>query len=147
MRFFGETMTLVKVNNSRDSERALNVSARVADVEHLPFDDEQFDCVVDTFGLCSVADPHAPMSEMSRVCKSGGLVLLLEHGASSWHNIVDDCRKGLERYTFRLLSLPCQSVTERDRGAPLVRLVKKKKTNERECNNEAKEAKSLGCGR
>ena len=55
-----------------------------ADTTKLPFPDHHFDCVVQTFGLCSVDDPVAALKEMQRVCKPGGKVLLLEHGRSSW---------------------------------------------------------------
>jgi methyltransferase OMS1, mitochondrial len=54
-----------------------------ADAHTLPLPDEAFDTVVDTFGLCSYDDPVAVLKEMSRVCKkSGGKILLLEHGRS-----------------------------------------------------------------
>jgi methyltransferase OMS1 len=40
----------------------------------------QFDTVVDTFGLCSVADPAEALASMITQTRPGGLVLLLEHG-------------------------------------------------------------------
>lgn len=40
---------------------------------------------VDTFGLCSVENPSATLTECARVCRDDGRVLLLEHGQTkSW---------------------------------------------------------------
>lgn len=48
--------------------------------EQLPFPDNSFDTVVDMFGLCSFDDPVRALREMSRVCRPGGKLLLIEHG-------------------------------------------------------------------
>lgn len=48
--------------------------------EQLPFPDNSFDTVVDMFGLCSFDDPVRALRELSRVCKPGGKLLLIEHG-------------------------------------------------------------------
>jgi methyltransferase OMS1, mitochondrial len=62
---------------------ATRIVACRADAHKLPLPDDAFDTVVDTFGLCSYDDPVAVLREMSRVCKkSGGKILLLEHGRS-----------------------------------------------------------------
>lgn len=55
--------------------------------EHLPFADNEFDTVVDMFGLCSFEDPVAALGEMSRVCKPNGRILLLEHGRGNWERV------------------------------------------------------------
>eukprot|EP00890_Picochlorum_soloecismus_P006603 jgi/Picsp_1/768/NSC_04257-R1_protein integral to the mitochondrial membrane len=51
------------------------------------FQQECFDSVVDTFGLCSCSDPVKALSEIVRVTKPGGKILLLEHGIGSWEFI------------------------------------------------------------
>ncbi len=48
--------------------------------EAIPFADENFDCVVCTFTLCSVEDTAQVMREMRRILRPGGTALFLEHG-------------------------------------------------------------------
>src|SRR5713101_3860535 len=50
-----------------------------APVEALPFADETFDSAVATLVFCSVTDPLAGLSEVRRVLKPGGTLLLIEH--------------------------------------------------------------------
>jgi methyltransferase OMS1 len=70
-----------------------------ADAAQLDFPDESFDCVVDTFGLCSFDDPAVVLQEMARVCKPGGKILLLEHGRSkSWLSLSTYLDKNAERH-------------------------------------------------
>jgi ubiquinone/menaquinone biosynthesis C-methylase UbiE len=59
--------------------RHVEVDLQVADVQHLPFEDDSFDTVVATCVFCSVADPVAGLSELARVVRPDGRVLLLEH--------------------------------------------------------------------
>jgi ubiquinone/menaquinone biosynthesis C-methylase UbiE len=54
----------------------------VADAEALPFPDNSFDCVVDTFSLCVFANPEAALKEVARVLKPDGKALLVEHTRS-----------------------------------------------------------------
>jgi len=50
-----------------------------APVEALPFADETFDSAVATLVFCSVTDPMRGLSEIRRVLKPGGTLLLIEH--------------------------------------------------------------------
>jgi len=50
-----------------------------APVEALPFADETFDSAVATLVFCSVTDPAHGLSEIRRVLKPGGTLLLVEH--------------------------------------------------------------------
>jgi SAM-dependent methyltransferase len=50
--------------------------------EDLPLEDKSADTAVLTFTLCSVEDPGQALSELRRVLKPSGKLLLLEHGRS-----------------------------------------------------------------
>src|SRR3990172_12744291 len=52
----------------------------VADVENLPFPDETFTCVTVGFALRNVTDIVRAISEMKRVLKKGGKVIVLDLG-------------------------------------------------------------------
>ena len=45
----------------------------------MEFADERFDCVVCTIALCTIPDDRKAISEMWRVLREGGRLLLLEH--------------------------------------------------------------------
>jgi len=60
------------------------LSFQQADIATLPFPDNSFDSVVDTFSLCVFPDPAAALRSMARVVRPGGKVLLLEHSRSTF---------------------------------------------------------------
>lgn len=70
---------------ARDRADALGRTAvlRQADAQQLPFDDASFDTVVCTFGLCAIPDHTQAITEMTRVLRPGGQLLLADHVASS----------------------------------------------------------------
>ncbi len=58
----------------------LKIHFELADVMDLPYEDSSFDCASISFGIRNVADPKKALSEMARVVKAGGRVLVLEFG-------------------------------------------------------------------
>jgi ubiquinone/menaquinone biosynthesis C-methylase UbiE len=61
----------------------LNAQVKVMDAQKLEFPDGSFDTVTSTLSTCTFPDPIQALREMGRVCRMGGLILLLEHGHSS----------------------------------------------------------------
>ena len=54
------------------------------DMHRTPFSDNSFDTVVDTFGLECSYDIQKAYSEIKRLTKPGGRILLLERGLGFW---------------------------------------------------------------
>ncbi len=61
------------------SQQKLEVRLQQMDVQRLEFADESFDSVVASFVFCAVPDPVRGLTEVKRVCKEGGKVVLMEH--------------------------------------------------------------------
>ncbi len=76
-----------------------------APAESLPFEDSSFDTAVVTLVLCTVPDPEAALTEITRILRPGGRLLFLEHVRSAepglarwqdrlerpWHFLGDGC--------------------------------------------------------
>lgn len=56
-----------------------NFNLLLMDAQNLNFENNSFDHVVCTFVLCSVPDPVKVLTEMKRVLKKEGTILMLEH--------------------------------------------------------------------
>lgn len=65
----------------KSEEQGLNITFEVADVMNLPYRDNTFDIVSISFGIRNVANPIKALSEMSRVLKPGGQLMILEFGS------------------------------------------------------------------
>ncbi len=61
----------------------INVSLLEMDAQNMSFEDNTFDTVVATCVFCSVPDPVKGLSEVKRVCKADGQIILLEHMRSN----------------------------------------------------------------
>ena len=72
---------------ARARERAVRLGRAVAfcrmDAQALAFPDASFDTVTSSLSTCTFPDPVAALSEMARVCRPGGQILLLEHGRAN----------------------------------------------------------------
>lgn len=65
--------------NGYSYPKTTKVTTLRADVQRLPFEDDQFDYVVFTLVFCSVPDPVKGLAEIKRVLKPGGKLLFIEH--------------------------------------------------------------------
>jgi ubiquinone/menaquinone biosynthesis C-methylase UbiE len=74
---------MLGVARRRADELGRAVDLREADAHALPFPDACFDTVVCTFSLCAIPDEHRAVSEMNRVLRPGGLLLLADHIAGA----------------------------------------------------------------
>lgn len=70
---------------ARADAEGLSVKFRIADVEALPCDDAEYDCVLSTFGVMFAPNHAQAASEMSRVCRSGGSHRCCELDAGELH--------------------------------------------------------------
>jgi ubiquinone/menaquinone biosynthesis C-methylase UbiE len=69
------------IQTARDSISGANVSFQVMDAEDLEFEDESFDTVTISASLHHMGDAERVLSEMKRVLKPGGRLLVVEmHG-------------------------------------------------------------------
>ncbi len=55
-----------------------------ADAQDLPFDDDHFQVVSVAFGLRNISDTDQGLREMTRVCRPGGKVAVLEFSMPRW---------------------------------------------------------------
>lgn len=67
-----------------------------ADAQRLPLGDDQFAVVCVAFGLRNVTDTSRGLAEMTRVCRPGGTVAVLEFSQPTWQPF-----KGLYGWYFR----------------------------------------------
>jgi demethylmenaquinone methyltransferase/2-methoxy-6-polyprenyl-1,4-benzoquinol methylase len=70
--------SMLAVGRDRMLDAGLRVPAAQCDAERLPFPDGHFDCVSVAFGLRNMTHKDAALTEMSRVLKPGGRLLVLE---------------------------------------------------------------------
>ena len=70
------------IAEKRIRESGMVVDHRVLNGESLPIADQQFDSVVSTWTLCSIAKVEQALQEIDRVLKPGGRFFFIEHGMS-----------------------------------------------------------------
>jgi demethylmenaquinone methyltransferase / 2-methoxy-6-polyprenyl-1,4-benzoquinol methylase len=69
---------MLAVGRDRLIDKGLVVPSVRCDAEHLPFASNTFDCVTVAFGLRNMTHKEVALSEMQRVLRPGGRVLVLE---------------------------------------------------------------------
>jgi ubiquinone/menaquinone biosynthesis C-methylase UbiE len=74
---------MLAVARRKAADLNLDIQTHVMDAEKLEFAEGVFDTVTSTLSTCTFPDPIQALREMKRVCRMGGLILLLEHGHSS----------------------------------------------------------------
>lgn len=84
---------------AKASRRGLKIDFSQADVTQLPFDDGSFDISSISFGIRNVEDPVRGLSELARVVRPGGVVMILEFGQPS----VPGFRQAYDLYSKHLL--------------------------------------------
>jgi demethylmenaquinone methyltransferase/2-methoxy-6-polyprenyl-1,4-benzoquinol methylase len=71
---------MMKTAPAKSQKSSLDIKFEQADVTALPYGDKQFDITSISFGIRNVGDPIKALTELARVCKSGGRVMVLEFG-------------------------------------------------------------------
>ncbi len=70
---------MLTIARERASDVGRDADLRVGDAQALDFPDERFDSVLCTLALCTIPDDRKAMTEMKRVLRPGGRLVLLEH--------------------------------------------------------------------
>lgn len=73
----------VEVANQRAKEKGVDFTARVGDLENLPFDDNTFDICFCGWVLHHFPDIDKAVSELARVLKTGGMIAMAEPNESN----------------------------------------------------------------
>lgn len=92
---------MLDIARQRAVECGRKVDLREGDAHNLAFDDTSFDTVVCTFSLCNIPDLHQAISEMQRVLRPGGRLVLVDHIRSSVKPIYW-LQKGIEVLSVRI---------------------------------------------
>lgn len=70
---------MLDIARDRAAELDRPVTLLQGNAHSLPFDDESFDTVVCTFGLCAIPEENTALAEMRRVSRPGGRLILVDH--------------------------------------------------------------------
>ena len=92
--------SMLAVGRDRLIDDGVSVPALQCDAEKLPFPDQHFDCVIVAFGLRNMTHKDKALSEMQRVLKIGGRLLVLEF-SQIWKPLAPL----YDAYSFKLLPL------------------------------------------
>ena len=74
---------MLAIARGRAAGLGLEVDLRQGDAQALDFPDASFDTVLCALGLCAIPDDRRAVTEMARVLRPGGRLLLVDHVAAS----------------------------------------------------------------
>jgi ubiquinone/menaquinone biosynthesis C-methylase UbiE len=74
---------MLGIARERAATLSLDVDLRPGDAQALDFPDASFDTVLCALGLCAIPDDRRAVTEMARVLRPGGRLLLVDHVAAS----------------------------------------------------------------
>jgi ubiquinone/menaquinone biosynthesis C-methylase UbiE len=77
---------MLSVASANLEKKGIQASLRQGNVESLPYDDEAFDCIVNTMAFTAYPDGAKAMSELHRVLKKGGRLVMIDVGHPSDRN-------------------------------------------------------------
>jgi demethylmenaquinone methyltransferase/2-methoxy-6-polyprenyl-1,4-benzoquinol methylase len=101
--------SMLAVGRDRLIDRGIgqNLTYVQLDAQHIPFDDNSFDCVTIAFGLRNVTDKDLALRSILRVLKPGGRLLILEFSKPK-NKILE---KIYDEYSFRVLPIMGKLIT------------------------------------
>jgi ubiquinone/menaquinone biosynthesis C-methylase UbiE len=94
---------MLAVARDRATELGMEADLRLGNAQALEFADAAFDTVVCTISLCNIPDYRSAITEMYRVLRPGGRLVLIDHVAS-------------DRWWMLLLQRMIEQVTRRTTG-------------------------------
>ena len=90
--------SMLRVGRDRLLDKGLVTPVALANAEHLPFADNYFDVVTVAFGLRNMTHKDRALTEMCRVLKPGGKLLVLE-----FSKVAKPLEKVYDWYSFKIL--------------------------------------------
>ena len=92
--------SMLAVGRDRLLDEGLSLPTLVCDGEQLPFGDASFDLVTVAFGLRNMTRKERALTEMARVLRPGGRLLVLE-----FSKVAGPLQKPYDWYSFKLMPL------------------------------------------
>jgi demethylmenaquinone methyltransferase/2-methoxy-6-polyprenyl-1,4-benzoquinol methylase len=90
--------SMLRVGRDRLLDRGIVTPSLLCDAEKIPFPDNYFDVVTVAFGLRNMTRKEVAISEMRRVLKPGGRLLVLE-----FSKVWEPLKKAYDVYSFKVL--------------------------------------------
>jgi demethylmenaquinone methyltransferase / 2-methoxy-6-polyprenyl-1,4-benzoquinol methylase len=91
---------MLRVGRDRLLDEGAVLPTAACDAEHLPFRGGSFDIVTVAFGLRNMTHKDAALTEMCRVLRPGGRLLVLE-----FSKVAEPLRKAYDWYSFKVMPL------------------------------------------